>query len=273
MPLALFDFHAHVSRSTDARFPLLSDASALRQSLDEQGVSGRAISTPPEFLAGEDIERCNERIARTVQQDSRLVGLATVDAYGGERSARQLETAVRELKLRGVFVESARNFLLPNCAEAQPTLAAACSLGVPVFLHPVPDATLRQKFAQCGRMTERLSRSSINSAAVIAMLENGVFERHRQLKVVVTALALGGLLLAGSPPENLYIDTTGHDPIALSAAVRLFGPRRVIVGTDWPVVQEKNLPQRLENLLQGIGLGEADRERIASRNAKELLGL
>jgi len=271
MSLPVFDFHAHVSGAADPRFPLLSNATALRESLEEQGIAGRAISTPPEFLGGEDLERCNERIAKTVQLDARLVGLATVDAYAGEGSARQLENAARQFGLRGVFVESAKDSLLPNCAEIQPTLAAACSLGIPVFLHPVPDTTLRKKFAPCGRFTERLSRSSINSAAVLAMLDSGVFERHRQLKVVVTALALGGLLLAGSVPENLYIDTTGHEPAVLRAALDLFGPKRVVVGTDWPVVRERELPQRLEKLLVAIGLPEADRERVTSLNARQLL--
>lgn len=273
MALQLFDFHSHVSRSANPMFPLLADVEALKASLDEQGFAGRAISTPLEFLGGEDVERCNERIAETVRQDRRLVGLATVDAYAGERSARQLERAVREFGLHGVFVESAKGSLLPDCAEAQPTLAAASSLGVPVFLHPVRDPVLKERFASCGRMSERLTRGSINAAAALAMLEAALFERHGGLKVVVTALALGGLLLAGSVPQNLYIDTTGHHPAVVRAAVALFGPQRVVAGTDWPVVQEKDLPQRLEQMLLAMGLAEADRQRIASSNARELLAL
>ncbi|WP_163317081.1 amidohydrolase family protein, partial [Enterobacter hormaechei] len=67
----------------------------------------------------------------------RIHGLATVDAYAGESAARELTRAVRELGLRGVFVESAKGDLFIDAPEARPTLQAAAELGIPVFVHPV----------------------------------------------------------------------------------------------------------------------------------------
>ena len=273
MALEIFDFHSHVAGSAHPISPLLCDEGALKASLDQQGICARAISTPPEFLGGEAPARANERIAQTVHSDRRLVGLATVDAYEGDAAARELERAVRDLGLRGVFIESAKGDKLPEAAEAQATFAAAASLGVPVFLHPVPDRALKARFARCGRMSERLTRGAINSAAVFAMIESGMLERHAGLKVVVTALALGGLLLGGSVPQGVYIDTTGHHPVMLRASLELLGPHRVVAGTDWPVVQESSLPQRLESMLQSFGLDAADRQRVAGGNARALLGL
>ena len=273
MALEVFDFHSHVAGVAHPLSPLLCDERALRASLDAQGISARAISTPPEFLGGETPVRANDRIAATVRSDSRLVGLATVDAYGGDAGARELERAVRELGLRGVFIESARGDLLPDAAEAQPTFAAAAALGIPVFLHPVPDRALKARFAKCGRMSERLTRGAVNSAAVFAMIESAMFERHAGLKVVVTALALGGLLLGGPVPQGVHIDTTGHHPVMLRAALELLGPGRVVAGTDWPVVQEKALAERLEAMLESFGLDAADRQRVAGGNARALLRL
>lgn len=282
MALEIVDFHSHFTGREHAHpvFKLLSDEAALKASLDEQGIACRAISTPPEFIRNgddelrlEQIQRANERIARVADSDSRLLGFATVDAYAGQAAAEELVRAVRQLGLRGVFVESAKGELFPDCEAAQPAFAAAASLGVPVFLHPVPDKVLKARFSRCGRMSERLTRGAVNSAAVFAMMESGMFERHRDLKVVVTALALGGLLLGGPLPAGLYIDTTGHHPVMLRAAIELLGPSKVITGTDWPVVQEKALPERLEQMLGGFGLGAADRRKIAGTNAKELLGL
>ena len=273
MALDLFDFHTHVAGAAHPISPLLCDQRALQASLDEQGIAARAISTPPEFLGDEVPAQANQRIAETVRADQRLVGLATVDAYGGEAGARELERAVRELGLRGVFVGSAKEDRLPDAAEAQPTFAAAAALGIPVFLHPVPDRALKTRFAQCGRMSERLTRGAINAAAVFAMIESGMFQRHAGLKVVVTALALGGLLLGGPVPEGLYIDTTGHHPVMLRASLELLGPARVVAGTDWPVVQEKSLPQRLESMLRSFGLEAEDRQRVAGGNARALLRL
>jgi predicted TIM-barrel fold metal-dependent hydrolase len=53
---------------------------------------------------------------------------------------------VRELGLRGVFLESARRDLILGAKETRPTLAAAASLGVPVFVHPLTDPQLHKRF-------------------------------------------------------------------------------------------------------------------------------
>jgi predicted TIM-barrel fold metal-dependent hydrolase len=168
--------------------------------------------------------------------------------------------------LRGVFIESAKGELLPDCEQAQPVFAAAASLGVPVFLHPVPDLSLRARFRN-----ERFARSTINSAAILAMIGAGMFEKHSGLKVVVTALALGGLLLADRVPDGIYIDTTGTKPATLRGAIELLGARRVVAGSDWPVVQERGLRERLSCMLTGFGLRPVDRDRVAGGNAAELL--
>jgi predicted TIM-barrel fold metal-dependent hydrolase len=153
-----------------------------------------------------------------------------------------------------------------------------------VFLHPVPDAALRQKFGRTGKFSERLSRSAINSAALLAMVHAGMFEEMPHLNVVVTALALGWLDGRGmpggwqrgsakhaSPRRNVYIDTTGTHPVMLRAAIDLVGADHVVTGTDWPVVTETDLPARLTSLFDQCGLGEADRELIANGNARRLL--
>jgi aminocarboxymuconate-semialdehyde decarboxylase len=138
---------------------------------------------------------------------------------------------------------------------------------VPLFLHPVPDVPLRSRFSN-----ERFARSTINSAAILAMIAAGTFEKHAGLRVVVTSLALGGLLLADRIPEGVYMDTTGMSRATLRGAIELLGTSRVVAGSDWPVVQEKNLAERLSSMLAGFGLRSVDRERVAAGNARELLG-
>jgi predicted TIM-barrel fold metal-dependent hydrolase len=134
-----------------------------------------------------------------------------------------------------------------------------------------------------GKFSERLSRSAINSAALLAMVHAGMFEEMPHLNVVVTALALGGLMVGecladgarigkhASPRRNVYIDTTGMHPVMLRAAIDLVGADHVVTGTDWPVVTETDLPARLASLFDQCGLGEADRELIANANARRLL--
>ena len=210
----MIDFHNHFVAALPCaaleKWPLLGDERALEGSLE--GGGSRVISTPLEFVPGVPVQRINDSIAGLVRKHpDRLLGLASVDAYGGRAAAEELTRAVKELGLRGAFIESAKGELLPDCQQAQPAFAAA--LGVPVFPHPVPDAPLRSRFGN-----ERFVRGTINSAAILAMIGAGMFEKHRGLKVVVTALALGGLLLAERVPEGVYIDTTGTRPATLRSA-------------------------------------------------------
>ena len=270
MATDLVDFHSHfvgpLPSEATAQWPLLADERVLEASFE--AASARVVSTPLEFAPGIPAPRINDSIAGLVSRhQERLIGLATVDAYSGTQAADELTRCVKTLGLRGVFIESAKGELLPDCEQAQPVFRAAASLGVPVFLHPVPDLPLRSRFKN-----ERFMRSTINSAAILAMIAAGMFEKHAGLKVVVTALALGGLLLADRVPEGVYIDTTGTKPATLRGAIELLGARRVVAGSDWPVVQERGLRQRLSSMLAGFGLQSVERERVAAGNARELLG-
>jgi aminocarboxymuconate-semialdehyde decarboxylase len=194
---------------------------------------------------------------------------------------------VRELRLRGVFLESAKRDLLLGAKETRPTLAAAASLGVPVFVHPVTDPQLHKRFSRTGRMGVRLARATINSAALISMLEGSTFDEQPALQVVVTTLAFGGVLLAGGfgdgqhirsdapaiARRHVYIDTMGLHPAAIRAAVDLLGADHVLMGTDWPIAEEKSVPERLQKAFAHSGLTSAEQHMISGGNALKLLGI
>lgn len=311
-PLKLIDFHSHFvgtafpSRA-GAAAPAsqkafwqqvnhnLSDSGALLSSIEAAGIDARVVNTPLEFIQSADgevapdtVTRINDQLAELVSKHSnRLYGLATVDAYGGEAGARELTRAVRELGLRGVFVQAAKGDLFLDAAEARPTLAAAASLGVPVFVHPITDAQLSKRFARYGRLGSMLNRGTVNSAALISLLEGGVFDELPNLQVVVTTLAIGGLLLAGGfgdgrglrrdapalTRRHVYIDTMGLHPALIRSAVDLLGPDHVIAGTDWPIFTEKSVAERLQKALTASGLGAAEQQMVAGGNTRRLLGL
>src|SRR2546421_5071531 len=156
-PLKVIDFHNHFTGPAftpivgagapstrrayfDAVNRNLADSRALLGSIEVAGIAARVVNTPLEFIqdpndetAPETITRINDQLAALVQRNpERLYGLATVDAYGGEAGARELTRAVRDLNLRGAFVQAAKKELLLDAPQARPTLAAAAALGVPV---------------------------------------------------------------------------------------------------------------------------------------------
>jgi len=273
----------------------LADPRALIDSLEITGTTARVINTPTAFLQDADgevpkgtIPRINDQVANLVAKNpGRLYGLATVDAYSGDDGARELNRAVRELGLRGVFIESAKKDLLPNARQARPTLAAAAALGVPVFIHPITDPQMHERFGKTGRQGVRLARATINSLALISLLEGGVFDELPKLRVVVTTLAIGGVLMAGGfgegqrirrdTPElarrHVYIDTMGIHPALVGSMVELLGADHVLAGTDWPIVVERDVPARLQKALTFAGLNAEQQQMVAGGNTLKLLGV
>jgi aminocarboxymuconate-semialdehyde decarboxylase len=313
-PSRIVDFHNHYmgaawaqSLTTLASVPpagraaweringrLASEASLI-ESIEAAGIAGRVINAPTAFVEDADgnmpknaHRRANDGIAEVVSKfPEKLHGLASVDAFSGDAGAQEVTRAVKELKLRGVFLESAKRDRLLGDKETRPTLAAAAALGVPVFVHPQTDLDLHRRFSRTGPIGLRLARATINSAALVSLLESGTFDDILNLRVVVTTLAFGGVLLAGGfgdgqnirgdatalARRHVYIDTMGINPAVIRAAVDLLGADHVLVGTDWPIVEEKSVPERLQRAFDHAGLTAAERQAIASDNALRLLGV
>src|SRR4051794_25286711 len=284
-PLKIVDFHNHTigpswtltnlanvppaaRAAVEALNRNLQSQDALLASVETAGIAARVINTPTAFIEDADgklppgtIERVNDQMAELVaKHPGKLYGLASVDAFSGDDGAREVTRAVKDLKLRGVFLESAKRDLLLGAKETRPTLAAAASLGVPVFVHPLTDPELHKRFSRTGRIGVRLARGTVNSAALINMLESGAFDEIPKLQLVVTTLAFGGVLLAGGfgdgqrirsdapalTRHHVYIDTMGLNPAVIRAAVDILGADHVLMGTDWPIVEEKSVPERLQ---------------------------
>ena len=98
--------------------------------------------------------------------------------------------------------------------------------------------------------------------------------------MVVTTLAFGGVLLAGGfgdgqrirsdapalTRRHVYIDTMGLHPAVIRAAVDLLGADHVLMGTDWPIVEEKSVPERLQKAFAHAGL---ERRRAADDRQRQ----
>jgi aminocarboxymuconate-semialdehyde decarboxylase len=273
----------------------LADESLLLKDIEAGRVSARVVNIPAQLIADaegkvshETIMAMNDAIASlAARHPGRIVGLASVDAFDGEISAREAERAVRDLGLRGLFVDCARGDLMIDAPEARPTLEAAAELGVPVFVHPVAPQPLTRQMARYGVVGTLFVRGSSNAASLIALVESGVFAALPRLQVVVTALAFGGLAMEAALAsqstmgdgtikvmrEHVFIDTMWPEPALIRAAVDLLGFERVIAGSDWPIVDHEPFGQALGVAMEKAGVPHAQRAAIASGNVRRLLQL
>jgi predicted TIM-barrel fold metal-dependent hydrolase len=230
----------------------------------------------------------NDHVAGLVARYSgQIIGLGSVDAYDGDRAAREAERAIRELGLRGLFVDCARGEALIDAPQARPTLEVVAKLGVPVFAHPVAPQPLTRQMAPYGVVGTLFARGTINSAALIALVEGGVFTQLPGLQIVVTAHAIGGLAMASGLSnqsrmpggavdvlrQHVFIDTQLIHPALIRASVDLLGADRVMAGSDWPIVDDGPIHDSLGDAMRQAGLAEDSQNDIAAGNCLRLLGL
>src|SRR5262245_29194091 len=142
----------------DAIARRIADEDLLLQDIRAGDLLARVVSIPAQLIADaagnvslDTIRATNDALAALVARHPRQIyGLASVDAYRDETSAREGERAIRMLGLHGLFVECARGDLLIDAPQARPTLEVAARLGVPVFVHPVAPQPLTRQMAPYG---------------------------------------------------------------------------------------------------------------------------
>jgi len=273
----------------------LSDEDLLLKDIRNGELGARVVSIPAQLIADADgrvphdtIMAMNDDLAALVARyPGRIHGQASVDAYDGDRAAREAERAIRELGLRCLFVECARGDLLINAPQARPTLEVAAKFGVPVFVHPVAPQPLTKQMVPYGLIGTLFARGTVNSAALIALVEGEVFSQLPGLHVVVTAHAVGGLaMVAGLSSqsrlpfgaidvmrEHVFIDTTLFHPALIRASIDLLGADHVVAGSDWPIASDMPIRGMLGEAIHDIRFSDDERSAIASGNCLQLLGI
>jgi predicted TIM-barrel fold metal-dependent hydrolase len=273
----------------------LSDEDFLLKDIREGDIAARVVNIPAQLIADaegcvphETIRAMNDDLAALVgRYPGRIYGLASVDAYDDDRSAREAERAIRDLGLRGLFVDCARGDVMIDAPQARPTLEVAAKLGVPVFVHPVAPQPLTRQMVPYGLIGTLFARGTANSASLIALVEGGVFSQLPGLRVVVTALAFAGLAMAAGLSsrsllpsgaidvmrKHVFIDTMGFHPALIRASVDLLGADKMMAGSDWPIANDGPIRGMLTDAMLEARLSDDEQNAIACGNCLRLLGI
>jgi predicted TIM-barrel fold metal-dependent hydrolase len=273
----------------------LPDEDLLLKDICEGRLQARVVNIPGNLIADADghvphetIMAMNDDLADLVaRHPGRIHGLASVDGYDGDTSAREAERAVHDLGLRGIFIDCARGEFLIDSPQARPTLEVASKYSVPVFAHPIAPQPLTRQMTPYGHIGTLFARGTINSASLIALVEGEVFSQLPGLRVVVTAHAIGGLAMAAGLSgqsrlptgtvdvmrKHVFIDTTLCHPALIRASVDLLGVGNVVAGSDWPIAGETPIRDTLTSAMQEAGLSAVEQKAVAADNCLRLLGV
>jgi aminocarboxymuconate-semialdehyde decarboxylase len=242
---------------------------------------------------GHDLARLlNDHLAGVVRDHPRrFAGLGTLPLQAPDLAVRELERCVRDLGLRGVQIGTHVNGLNLDHPSLFPVFEAAERLGAAVFVHPW-DMMARERMGKywLGWLVGMPAETAL---AICSVIFGGVLERLPRLRI---AFAHGGGSFPGTigriehgfrcrpdlcAVENphgpraylgkFYLDSLVHDADALRHLIRLVGPERVALGTDYPFPLGEQEPGRLIGSLPE--LSAAARRRLLAGTALEFLGL
>lgn len=263
--------------------------------MDARGIGVRVLSAPPSLFhpvgppPDDVLKAVNDHLAeRVAHRPLRFAGFASIDAYAGDRAAAEVARVVTELSLSGIVVDSTNGQEFIGSARTIPALSAAAELGVPVFVHPT-SSQAAAAVRELGRYGVVLDRGFNNAASLLSVLHHEITARLPGLPLLFAMLGVSGLAAAhllgagdqlrlgatdagGLAVGGLYIDSMTFAPRAISFAIDALGADRVVLGSDWPPTQGKDVtPDRVTATFDELGLSVADRELIAVGNARRIV--
>ncbi len=101
-----------------------------------------------------------------------------------------------------------------------------------------------------------------------------LFERYREVRVCLAHMNRDNPERAWDIMQrydNVYADTSWQTSGSIAAAIAATGNERIVLGSDWPLLNDDLQTTNLEALRQGTS--DADFEQITDTNARRLIGL
>ncbi len=268
--------------------------------MDQNGVDMQILSlTAPGVqmfdadTATELATLANDRLAEVIgRHPTRFAGLATFAPHSPKRAAKEMERAMRELKLNGFVVNSHTNGEYLDDPKYWPVLEAAEALDGCIYIHPrAPAEGLAAPFHHYGMDSAMWAYGVETATHAVRMILSGLFDRFPKLKICLghmgeavhfwlwridymsTRAQSEGRApkLKLKPSEyfkrNFVITTSGQEShLALDFSIKALGAQNVMWAIDYPY--QPSAPAVA--FMDSAPISDADKAKVYHQNAERV---
>lgn len=236
----------------------------------------------------------NDRLSEAVRRHpTRFAGLASFAPQDPPAAAKEMERAIRTLKLNGFMVNSHTQNGYLDEQRFWPILEAAEALGAPLYIHPrAPSDGMAAPFRDYRMEGPSWGYGVETGTHAVRLMLSGVLDRFPRLRIVLGHLGEGlpfwlwrldymaapgsrtGLRNRLKPSEyfqrNFAITTSGlEDTAVLRLCVEKIGIDNVMWAIDYPF--QPTAPAVA--FIESAPLSDQEREQVAHGNAERIFGL
>jgi predicted TIM-barrel fold metal-dependent hydrolase len=240
----------------------------------------------------------NDTNAKTIARDpKKLIGLGTVNPLEKDH-IKEAERCMGPLGFKGLLCTTSWHGRFLDTEEAYPFWEYVEDKNVPIFLHPVRTPIGHKQQMDQYKLDELIGRPFDTSMCLARMILSGLLDRFPKLQLSIAHMGAGILPVMGrlnfgwslgceGMPErakikcknepqsylrkHFHVDTMGLWAPHVREALEVFGPDRVMFGTDYGPVPID--PQEHVDIVKAMGLSKADEEKVYWRNADKFFNL
>ena len=235
----------------------------------------------------------NDRMAEICRKHpTRFAGLASFAPQSPKRAVKEMERAIRTLKLNGFILNSHTNGEYLDDPKYWPVLEAAEALDSCIYIHPrAPSDGLKGPLQDYGMDSAMWGYGVEVGTHAVRMMAAGVFDRFPKLKICIGHMGeaipfwiwridfmSGRAQDSGRAPKtrlrmeeyfrrNFVITTSGvEDPIALDYAIKRIGIDNVLWAIDYPYQPTKPAVEFMDR----APVTDQERRKLYHENAERI---
>jgi predicted TIM-barrel fold metal-dependent hydrolase len=202
----------------------------------------------------------NDEVAAFVREaPERLVGVGSVDLSRPREAVREVRRCIRELGFRAIRVLPWLWELPPTHARFYPVYSECCELGVPFCTQVGHTGPLKP--SEVGRPIPYIDQVAIDFPELVIVCGHIGYPWTEEMVAVATK------------HPNVCIDTSAYTvkryPAQLVAYLRAHGARKVLFGSNWPMIAPRKALEGIEDL----GLPDETRAAFLAGNAARVFRL